>query len=142
VPAPVDILKLLAHKERFVNVVEGDLHDPLCATYQTLEVARLNSVLIQLGVDEEDLRRRICETYFFDSGYFLDSCYLLEHGRKFQPGVHFSELDEKNEKTGVVLMPDPAIGTMFHEYAHGAAAWLFDDHAQDASEIETGDAHE
>jgi hypothetical protein len=28
---------------------------------------------------------------------------------------------------------------MFHEYAHGAAAWLFDDHNEDGSEIEVGE---
>jgi len=56
-----------------MNTIEGDLHDPLTATYRTLELARLNDALKQCGVADTDLRRKICETYFFDSGYFLDS---------------------------------------------------------------------
>jgi hypothetical protein len=28
---------------------------------------------------------------------------------------------------------------MFHEYTHGCSAWLFEEHDEDASEIQTGD---
>lgn len=122
-----------------MKIVEGDKHDPLTATYQTLELARLNESLKECGVADVDLRRRICESFFFNSGYFLDSCWFAEDGGRFRPGVHFAELGDDGQATGTVYFPDPAIGTMLHEYAHGAAAWLFDDHAEDASEIETGD---
>ena len=122
-----------------MDVIEGDLHDPLAATFQTLEVARLNDSLKQCGISDAELRRSICENYFFDSGYFLDGCWFAEAGRRFRPGVYFQELDEGGHLTGQILLPDPTIGTMFHEYAHGAAAWLFDDHNEDSSEIEVGD---
>jgi hypothetical protein len=89
-----------------MNIVQGDLHDPLSATYQTLELARLNDTLKECGVADSQLRREICETYFFNSGYFLDSCWFSEQGRRFRPGISFTPLD---------------------------------DHAEDASEIETGD---
>jgi hypothetical protein len=122
-----------------MNVIEGAEHDPLSATYQTLELARLNDALKECGIDDAALRRAICETYFFNSGYFLDSCWFGDQGGRFRPGVYFAELSAENEPTGRVLFPDPSIGTMLHEYAHGAASWLFDDHGEDASEIETGD---
>jgi hypothetical protein len=125
-----------------MKIIEGDVHDPLSATYQTLEIARLNEALKESGVNDPALRRTICETYFFNSGYFLDSCWFLEEGRRFRPGIYFAELGHDSKETGTVYLPDPAVGTMFHEYAHGAAAWLFDDHGEDASEIETGDANE
>ena len=122
-----------------MNTIQGDLHDPLTATYQTLELARLNEALKKCGVTDAELRRKVCEAYFFDSGYFLDSCWFSDLGRRFRPGIYFSQLDNSNNETGTVLLPDPKVGTMFHEYAHGAVAWLFDDHGEDASEIETGD---
>jgi hypothetical protein len=124
-----------------MKIVNGDLHDPLTATYQTLEVARLNRTLKECGLNDGKLRRRICEQYFFDSGYFLDSCWLAEEGRKFRPGIYFSEVDRGNREIGTALLPEPSVGTMFHEYAHGAAAWLFDEHNEDASEIQTGDVN-
>ena len=126
-----------------MQVIEGDVHDPLCATYQTLEVARLNAVLRACGIADVKVRRQICEQYFFDAGYFLDSGWFSEQGRKFRPGVYFIEVGAaKPTEDQALLLPDSSIGTMFHVYAHGAAAWLFDDHREDASEIETGDINE
>ena len=123
-----------------MEIIEGGKHDPLAATYQTLELARLNDVLKDSGINDTDLRRRICETYFFHSGYFLDDCWFTDEGGRFRPGIFFAEMNDENQLTGTVFLPDSTIGTMFHEYAHGAAAWLFDDHDEDASEIEFGDA--
>jgi hypothetical protein len=122
-----------------VELIEGDKHDPLTATYQTLELARLNEALKECGVADSVLRRKICETYFFNSGYFLDDCWFAEQDGRYRPGIYFAEINEQDRPTGKVFLPDPEIGTMFHEYAHGAASWLFDDNAEDASEIETGD---
>ena len=124
-----------------MNIIEGEMHDPLTATLQTLEVARLNEALRESGINDLTLRRSICETYFFNSGYFLDSGWFTEEGRRFRPGIYFAEIAADGRETGNVYMPDPSVGTMLHEYAHGAAAWLFDDHAEDASEIETGDRY-
>jgi hypothetical protein len=125
-----------------MKIVNGDLHDPLMATFQTVEVARLNQIMKDCGIGDRDLRRQICEQYFFDAGYFIDECWLSEQGRKFRPGIYFTELADDSAETTVVLFPDSAIGTMLHEYAHGAAAWLFDDHDEDASEIPTGTVDE
>jgi hypothetical protein len=124
-----------------MEIVEGDKHDPLTATYQTLELARLNDVLKECGVSDVGLRRRICESYFFNAGYFLDSCWFEDQDSRFRPGLYFAELDRNSQPTGSIYLPDPNVGTMFHEYAHGAAAWLYDDHNEDASEIEVGSVY-
>jgi hypothetical protein len=87
---------------------------------------------------DQALRRKICEVYFFNSGYFLDSCWFSEEGRRVRPGIYFAELGPEGTTTGRVYLPDPNIGTTFHEYAHGAATWLFDDNNEDASKIEAG----
>ncbi len=123
-----------------MDIIKGDKHDPLTATYQTLELARLNADLKECGVADAALRRKICETYFFGAGYFFDGCWFKDEGGRFRPGIYFEEIDESDQPTGRIYLPNPKIGTMFHEYAHGAASWLFDDHGEDASEIETGDA--
>jgi hypothetical protein len=122
-----------------MDIIEGDIHDSLVATYQTLEMARLNDALKECGVADPCLRRRICETYFFQSGYFLDGGWFADQGGRFRPGVYFAELSDQDVPAVRTFLPDPAVGTMFHEYAHGAAAWLFDDHGEDVSEIEVGD---
>jgi hypothetical protein len=124
-----------------MEIKQGDIHDPLVATYQTLEVARLNNVLKKCGISNAETRRKICEEYFFDSGYFLDSCWFADQGGRFCPGVYFAQVGPDGNETDIYL-PDPSMGTMFHEYAHGAAAWLFDDHSEDASEIQTGDIND
>jgi hypothetical protein len=122
-----------------VKIIDGAKHDSLTATYQTLEAARLNDALKQCAVADTQLRRRICETYLFDSGHFLDSCWFAEANGRFRPGIHFEDVDAGLRPTARLFLPDPEVGTMFHEYAHGAAAWLFDDHNEDASEIEVGE---
>jgi hypothetical protein len=124
-----------------MRIIYDGLHDQLCATYQTLESARLNEVLKHVGIADQELRREICEKYFFDSGYFVDSCWFEEQNRRFRAGIYFAEVDVDGSETGDVHFPDPAVGTMFHEYAHGCCAWLFDDHNEDVSEIATGDIH-
>lgn len=124
-----------------MNITEGDLHDSCVATYQTLDLARLNDTLAECGITDPAKRREICERYFFDSGYFLDSCYFEERGRYFRPGVYFAEVSPDGKPKDTVLMPDPSFGTAFHEYAHGAVAWLYDDHAENASAIRTGDVN-
>jgi hypothetical protein len=125
-----------------MKIVRGDLHDAIIATYQTLELARLNQTLKESGVADIAVRREICERYFFDSGYFIDSCWLSEQGRRFRPGIYFTEVEGDERSTGTVFLPDSAVGTMLHEYAHGAAAWLFDDRNEDPSEIEVGSINE
>lgn len=123
-----------------MKILESEKHDSLCATYQTLELARLNDALKKSGVADAKLRRQICERYFFDSGYFIDNCWFADQGSRFRPCISFLEVNDHAERTGNLYLPEPSVGTMLHEYAHGAAAWLYDDHGEDASEIETGDA--
>src|SRR5215831_13504225 len=122
-----------------MKIVEGDQHDPALATYQTLELARLNQILKGCGIGDVAVRREICERYFFESGHFIDSCWFAERGRRFQPGIYSTEVNDNSESTSTIFLPDPELGTMLHEYAHGATAWLFDDHDEDASEIASGD---
>jgi hypothetical protein len=125
-----------------MNFVYGELHDPLCSTYQTLEIARLNDALKEAGITDKGVRRKVCEIYFFNAGYFVDSCWFSEKGRRFRPGVCFTEIDNQGRETERTFLADPHFGTALHEYVHGALAWLFDDRHEDVSEIEAGDVQQ
>lgn len=80
-----------------MDIIAGDKHDALLATYQTLEVARLNAALQECGVDDAALRRSICETYFFNSGQFLDSGWFEDQGSRVRPNVHFEVIDAQGK---------------------------------------------
>lgn len=74
------------------TVEDGNFHDELRAVYQSLDVARLNETLKKHGVADAATRQKICADYLFDAGYFLDAGWLAHNGRRFKPGVYFSEL--------------------------------------------------
>ena len=120
-----------------MRVQESEEADRCAATYQSLEMARLNTVLKANGVGSTEVRRAICEGYFFEQGVFVDQGWFVEADLRVSPLVAFAERDG----SGVIQtlhIPDARVGSMYHEYAHGAAAWLFEDKHEDASEIETG----
>jgi hypothetical protein len=125
--------------ELMFQVTEGGVYDSLTCTYQTIELARLNDVLKEAGLEDVSLRRKICENYFFNSGYFSDSCWFKEGGSRYRPLTCFADFCDQRQEQGRIFIPDPRIGTMFHEYALGAADWVFDRHNENVSEIETGD---
>jgi hypothetical protein len=43
-----------------MEIKQGGIHDPLVATYQTLELARLNEILKKSGISDVKKRRKIC----------------------------------------------------------------------------------
>jgi hypothetical protein len=122
-----------------MNVVAGDLHDPCIATYQCLEADQLNNALKASGIGDASKRREVIEHFLFHGGYFRDSCWFEQEGRRFRPVMCFEEIEENGESTGTLMVPDPGLGTLFHEYAHGAAAWLFEEENEDAAGISVGD---
>ena len=123
-----------------MNVVAGDLHDPCVATYQCLEADQINAALKAAGISDGAKRREIIEHFLFHGGYFRDSCWFEQDGRRFRPVMCFEELPDNGLGERTLLVPDPGLGTLFHEYAHGAAAWLFDEQNEDAFSIATGDS--
>lgn len=122
-----------------MKVVAGDLHDPCVATYQCLEADQLNTALKACGITDASQRRQIVEHFLFHGGYFRDSCWFEQDGRRFRPVMCFEEVSESGGSKDALLVPDPSLGTLFHEYAHGAAAWLFEEQSEDASSIGAGD---
>jgi len=121
-----------------MKVIAGDLHDPCVATYQTLEADQLNQALKACGISGASKRQAIMEHFLFNAGYFRDSRWFEEGGRRFRPVVCFEEVAPDGSSKNRMLIPDGSFGTCFHDYAHGAAAWIFE-HGESTSEIEAGD---
>jgi hypothetical protein len=125
-----------------MNPVSGDLHDPCIATYQCLEAGQLNEALKEAGIGDAAKRRDIVEAFLSRAGYFRDSCWFEQAGRLFRPVMCFEEIEVNGQSKGALLVPDPSLGTLFHEYALGAAAWLFEGQEEDASGIASGSVYD
>ena len=123
-----------------MSVIKGDNDNLLAATYQLIEMARLNESLKECGISDMAVRRRVVEHYFFDSGYFLDGCWFAHKECRYRPGIYFRPLDDRNKPIDTVILPNPSTGTWFHEVAHGASMDLYEDYGETLSDIETGDA--
>src|SRR5947209_11780987 len=95
------------------------LHDSLRAHFQTVDIVRLNDVLVGAGVGDAELRRKILHDYFFDAGQFLDNGWFEAHGQRYAPTIAFEELERGATRAGRILLADPEMGTLFHEFAAG-----------------------
>ena len=121
-----------------MNIIKDDSYEEIAATYQCLEIDRLNEVLKHHGITDVALRRKICKSYIFDSGNFLDGGWFKSGDTTVYPELCFAE--RELTKDG---LQDPHTLYMadffsFHEYAGGDISWYFEEHNEDASEIENG----
>jgi hypothetical protein len=114
---------------------DDDLHDALRAHFQTVDVVRLHEVLLNAGIVDDDVRRKILDDYFFDAGQFFDNGWFEAEGRKFAPGVYFEEGERGSQRTGRYYLPGPSFGTIFHEFSHGTVALLFQPDTADALRV-------
>lgn len=74
-----------------IRIVTDDAYEEMAATYQCLEIARLNQVLKRHGITDSAQRRKICADYFYDSGSFLDACWFKAEGKTVYPELCYSE---------------------------------------------------
>jgi hypothetical protein len=122
-----------------IPVEQDDCYEEMAATYQVIEIARLNEVLKTHNLPA-DLRRAICEDYFFDSGVFLDCGWLKVSGMQVWPALCFAErpLDAKEGLGDITKLYAPSLFFSFHEYAHGDIDNYFDESNESVEDIEHG----
>ena len=123
------------------QIQQTDAYEEMAATWQCLEIARLNDVLKSSGVTSQQLRKEICSRYFFGSGDFLDSGWFECAGKPLHPGLCFAERQtpEANGKLGSIrTLHVQSDAFAFHGYAHGNIGWYFGQHDEDTSSIVTG----
>jgi hypothetical protein len=118
-----------------MEVKEDDSYEEMAIAYQCLEIARLNEVLKDKGIQDDNLRREICQNFFIGSGIFLDQGHFVTNGKKVYPEVLFSE---RQEAVGIEVLYMPANLFSFDEYAFGNIYWYFDEADQSIDEIEHG----
>jgi hypothetical protein len=125
-----------------MEFVQDEIHDSLRAYFQSIDVARLSRVLIDSGVADEAVRRKVLENYFFEAGHFLDAEWFEMEGKRFAPGIYFEEIGTAGERSGKCYLPDPNLGTLFHEFAHGTVDVLLDPESGVSFDITTGQVGE
>jgi hypothetical protein len=120
-------------------VVQDDAYDEMAATYQLLEIARLDEILKRSRIPSKT-RRTICEAYFFAAGAFLDSGWLTAEGERVFPTLCFADrpVDPDEGLGEITRLHIPSAGFAFHEYAGGAFFAYFDDRAGSVDDLEHG----
>jgi len=121
------------------KLVIGDHYEEMASTFQCLEVGRLNEIMKRNGIDDRKVRRAICEEYLFESSIFLEAGWLKAGDRIVSPELCFvTRSVERKGSASVRELHVVSPSFLFHEYAFGNAGWYFDDHNEDATEIENG----
>jgi hypothetical protein len=118
---------------------DHELHDSLRAHFQTVDVQHLNASLIENGITDLELRKKILADYFFTAGLFFDGGWFEADGRRWWPVVCFREVSSDLKATDRVVCPDPGWGTIFHEMAHGTTETVADDPEGEDVTVQTGE---
>ena len=122
------------------KLTRDDAYEEMASNYQCLQIDALNSTLTENGIDDVALRRNICEQFTFAIGNFHDQYWFDSDGQRVCPILCFSprflNTDTDVTQLGDVYAPSEMFA--FHEYAFGNNAWYFDEHDEDASEIQHG----
>jgi hypothetical protein len=140
-PAPVGFIPSFAKRgarmAKKFPVVQDDAYEEMAASYQLVEMARLNEVLQKHKVPVKT-RRKICEMYFFGAGVFLDSGWLKSEGKQVFPTLCFARrpVDPEEGLGGITKLYTPTELFAFHEYVAGDIVACFDEGA--VEEIEHG----
>jgi hypothetical protein len=122
---------------RFVE--DKDLHDSLRAHFQTVDVQHLNAILVESGVTDLELRKKILENYFFESGEFFDAGWFEAQGKMYSPIVCFREVGSDLKRGDTMVCPDPHWGTIFHEMAGGTAEMVAENPEDPNLQVKTGE---
>ena len=99
----------------------------------------MRKTIKSLGIADVQVREAICQEYFFDSGHFLDSGWFKSGDKTLWPELGFAERPlDPEQGLGEIHTLYLADYFSFHEYAHGDIHWYFQEHSEDAGEIENG----
>ena len=120
-------------------VKRDDSYEEMAATYQVLEIARLNDLLKKHKLPAK-VRRKICTEYFFDSGVFLDCGWLKAAGKQVFPTLCFAErpIDPEKGLGDIKKLYAPSPFFSFHEYAYGDIHSYFEEGDESVGDIEHG----
>jgi hypothetical protein len=115
--------------------------DESAMTFMALTVHRLNSALIECGVDNAALRQEVCARFLFEFAYHHDAGWLSQGGQKLFPMVIFAKrLNPKEDENlgGIAEIHVPTPASSWHEYAHGVVSQYFEESAEKVDDISFG----
>ena len=123
-----------------MEIVSGGEHEEMAIDYQVLDMARLNETLKKHGITDKGLRQQICSDYIFDSAYSFDAGWFKRGDKRLYPQLCFAERAEDPDANlgEVQVLHIPSEDYDLHDSAFGNADWYFEEHGEDASEIQTG----
>lgn len=108
--------------------------------FQSVMVEHLNGILTEKGVEDEDSRREICETFLSGLGDFFDQHWLDCDGRRVHPVLAFAEnhldLETPLQELGHVMFP--ATQFAHREYVIGTLADFYEENQETIPGITTG----
>ena len=99
----------------------------------------LNAVLVESGVTDLELRKKILGNYFFTSGEFFDAGWFEADEKKYSAIVCFREVTPDLKKGTTMICPDPKWGTIFHEMAGGTAEMVAENPEREFLQVKTGE---
>jgi hypothetical protein len=115
--------------------------DEAAMTFMALTVHRLNSALIESGVDNVALRQEVCAKFLFEFAYHHDAGWLSQGGQKLFPMVTFAKRRSSKEDEnlgGIAEIHVPTPASSWHEYAHGVVSQYFEEAAERVDDISFG----
>lgn len=120
--------------------IKDDSYEEIAATYQCIQIAHLNEALIENGIADKELRKKICESFIFENSVFNDQFWFEAEGKRWYPLSVFTETPTfpviEVEQLGEVYLRSDAFE--FHEYAHGNIDWYFEEKNEDPNDINVG----
>ena len=110
-----------------MDIVETEEFEEVGATYQCIEIQRLNHVLKENGITDKEIRKNICSEYIASAGYFIDDQSFESEGKRYTVNVCFEDgggnLYVKNSQFD------------FHEYAYGNIEYFFEEQGETLDDV-------
>lgn len=114
------------------KLIRDDAYEEIAATFQTIEVFELDETLKECGIDDKELRQKICHRYFFGIGNFHDQYWFKVEDKTFHPLLCFSEtfLDTNVDETKLGNVYVKSDYFEFHSYSGGTVDEHFDENSE------------
>ena len=115
------------------KIVRDDAYEEIAATFQSVEVFELDEALKDCGIENKELRQKICDRYFFAIGNFHDQYWFKFDDKKIYPMLCFSEtfLDTITDET---KLGDVYAKSDYFEF-HTSSGGTVDEHFDENSEL-------
>jgi hypothetical protein len=114
------------------KITRDNSYEEIAATFQSVEVFELDEALKDCGIEDIELRKKICERYFFAIGNFHDQYWFKIQDKKFYPTLCFSEtfLDTITDETKLGTIYAKSDCFEFHSYSGGTVDEHFDENSE------------